>query len=72
MIASVKMDTLVMEHSLPDGLKGELIFDDNFSDIFLGDIERFSDSHSESDWSDICLLDNIQHDSIFNEAQLNK
>lgn len=65
------MDTMVMGHSLLDSLKEELIIDDTFSDIFLGDVESFSDSHSESDWSDICMLDNIHESTIFNEAKLN-
>lgn len=36
-----------------------MISDDSFCEI-LGDIETFSDSHSESDWSDVGILDNIQ------------
>jgi len=31
----------------------------------FGDIESFSDSHSESDWSDIGILDNLQDSIIF-------
>lgn len=48
------------------------VSDDSFSDI-LGDIDTFSDSHSESDWSDIGNLDNIQETMIFdwsNEAYM--
>ena len=51
----------------------QMVSDDSFSDI-LGDIETFSDSHSESDWSDIGILDNIHGSMIFdfnNEADLN-
>jgi len=47
--------------------------DDNFNDIF-GDFEVFSDTHSESDWSDIGNLDNIQDSMVFdwsNEAYMN-
>eukprot|EP00092_Neocalanus_flemingeri_P011810 GFUD01012733.1.p1 GENE.GFUD01012733.1~~GFUD01012733.1.p1 ORF type:complete len:340 (+),score=85.19 GFUD01012733.1:237-1256(+) len=50
----------------------QIVGDDSFSDI-LGNFDTFSDSHSESDWSDIGILDNIQ-DMIFdtnNEANLN-
>jgi len=49
-----------------------MVSDDSFSDI-LGDVETFSDSHSESDWSDIGILDNIQDTMIYdwsNEAYL--
>jgi len=49
-----------------------MVSDDSFSDI-LGDVDTFSDSHSESDWSDIGILDNIQENMIFdwsNEAYM--
>jgi len=42
--------------------------DDNLlSDInnMFGDIESYSDSHSESDWSDIGVLDSLQDSIIF-------
>ena len=67
------MDSMMMmEHSLLGEIKEELIIDDTFSDIFFCDIETFSDTHSESDWSDICMLDSIQESTIFNEAKFNK
>jgi len=47
--------------------------DENFSDIFC-DFESLSDSHSDSDWSDIGNLDNIQETMVFdwsNEAYMN-
>jgi len=47
--------------------------DENFSDIFC-DLESLSDSHSDSDWSDIGNLDNIQETMVFdwsNEAYMN-
>ena len=47
-----------------------MVSDNSFCDI-LDDGETFSDSHSESDWSDIGILDNIQETMIFdwsNEA----
>jgi len=47
--------------------------DENFNDIF-SDFETFSDSHSESDFSDFGNLDNIQESMIFdwsNEAYMN-
>jgi len=39
--------------------------DDNLLNNMFGDIEIFSDSHSESDWSDIGILDNLQDSIIF-------
>jgi len=50
-----------------------VVNDENFNDIF-GDFETFSDSHSESDLSDIGNLDSIQESMIFdwsNEAYMN-
>jgi len=72
MIQTFGMDSMMMmEHSLLGEIKEELIIDDTFSDIFFCDIETFSDTHSESDWSDICMLDKIQESTIFNEAKFN-
>ena len=65
------MDTIAASH-----IYGEVEgvpANDNFNDIF-GDFEVFSDSHSESDWSDIGNLDNIQDSMVFdwsNEAYMN-
>lgn len=65
------MDTIAASH-----IYGEVegvTANDNFNDIF-GDFEVFSDSHSESDWSDIGNLDNIQDSMGFdwsNEAYMN-
>jgi len=65
------MDTIAASH-----IHGEVegvTANDSFNDIF-GDFEVFSDSHSESDWSDIGNLDNIQDSMVFdwsNEAYMN-
>ena len=69
---SIAMD--IMSDSDFFGEVEHMVSDDSFCDI-LGDVESFSDSHSESDWSDIGILDNIQETMIFdwsNEAYINK
>ena len=43
----------------------QMLHNDTYSNI-LGNIEILSDSHSECDWSDIGILDNIQDSMIFN------
>eukprot|EP00092_Neocalanus_flemingeri_P004777 GFUD01005143.1.p1 GENE.GFUD01005143.1~~GFUD01005143.1.p1 ORF type:complete len:346 (+),score=90.90 GFUD01005143.1:199-1236(+) len=57
------MDYIMMDNNLIREM-GQRIKDDSFIDI-IGDIDTFSDTSSESNWSDIGILDNLQDSTIF-------